>query len=100
LLDKHIIVKEGGANLLILRAGRTLQPARVLNADLFTAIDQRETKQIEVPDTTRRYRIVSRQDLDDAEVQSRDGNTFKGHLKITKPDEFWAGSRFLILVRQ
>jgi predicted RNase H-like nuclease (RuvC/YqgF family) len=100
LLDKHIIVKEGGANLLIVRAGRTLQPARVLNAELFTAIDQREAKMIEVPDTTKRYRLVSRQDLDDAEVQGRDKNTFKGNLKITKPDEFWAASRFLILVKQ
>lgn len=100
LLDKHVIVKEGGANLLIVRAGRTLQPARVLNAELFNTIDQREAKVIEVPDSTKRYRLVSRQDLDDAEVANRDGNTFKGHLKITKPDEFWAGSRFLILVKQ
>ncbi len=100
LIAKGIIVKEGGANLLIVRAGRTLQPARVLNAELFTAIDQREAKMIEVPDTTKRYRLVSRQGLDAAEVQARDGNTFKGHLKIAKPDEFWAASRFLILVRQ
>jgi predicted RNase H-like nuclease (RuvC/YqgF family) len=100
LIDKGIVVKEGGANLLILRAGRTLQPARVLNAEMFTAIDQREAKMIEVPDTTMRYRLVSRQDLDHAEVQARDKQTFKGHLKITKPDEFWAASRFLILVRQ
>ena len=100
LIDKGVIVKEGGANLLILRAGRTLQPARVLNAELFTAIDQRETKVIAVPDSTRRYRVVSRQSLDDAEVTGRDGNVFKGNLNITKPDEFWAPSRFLILVRQ
>ena len=100
LLDKHIIVKEGGANLLIVRAGRTTVPARVLNADLFTEIDQREAKMIEVPDTTKRYKLVSRQDLDHAEVQARDGNSFKGHLKIAKPDEFWAASRFLILVKQ
>jgi hypothetical protein len=100
LLDKGIIVKEGGANLLIVRAGRTLQPARVLNAEMFTAIDQREAKMIEVPDTTKRYRLVSRQDLEGAEVEARDKTTFKGNLKITKPDEFWAASRFLILVKQ
>lgn len=100
LLDKGVIVKEGGANLLIVRAGRTLQPARVLNAEAFTTIDQRETKMIPVPDTTRRYRVVTRQSLDDAEVEARDGTSFKGNLKITKPDEFWAASRFLILVRQ
>ncbi|MEK7402570.1 MAG: hypothetical protein AABZ80_09450 [Gemmatimonadota bacterium] len=100
LLDKHIIVKEGGANLLFVRAGRTLQPARVLDAEQFTGIDQREAKMIEVPDTTKRYKLISRQDLDDADVQAREKNTFKGHLKITKPDEFWAASRFLILVKQ
>jgi hypothetical protein len=100
LMDKHVIVKEGGANLLIVRAGRTLQPARVLNAEMFTAIDQREAKMITVPDSTKRYKLVSRQNLDDAEVANRDGNTFKGNLKIAKPDEFWAPSRFLILVKQ
>lgn len=100
LTEKGVVVKEGGANLLLVRAGRTLQPARVLNAEVFTAIDQRETKVIPVPDTTKRYRVVSRQSLDDADVTARDGTSFKGDLKITKPDEFWAPSRFLILVKQ
>lgn len=99
LIDKGLIVKEGGANLLIARPGRTLQPARVLDAALFTEVDQRETKVIPVPDSTKRYRVVSRQSLDDAEVESRDGTSFKGSLKIAKPDEFWAPSRFLIIVR-
>jgi len=100
LIDKHVIVKEGGANLLFMRAGRTLQPARVLNAEVFTTIDQRETKVITVPDSTKRYRVISRQDLADAEVAAREGTSFKGNLNITKPDEFWAPSRFLILVKQ
>ena len=100
LMDKGVVLKEGGANLLIARPGRTLVPARVLNPDAFTAIDQRETTTIQVPDTTRRYRIISRQDLAAADVQAREGNTFKGPITITKPDEFWAQSRFLILVRQ
>jgi hypothetical protein len=100
LMDKGIVQKEGGANLLIARPGRTLVPNRVLNPDVFTAIDQRESSEIQVPDTTRRYRLISRQDLAAAEVQAREGNTFKGPIKITKPDEFWAQSRFLILVRQ
>jgi peptidoglycan hydrolase CwlO-like protein len=100
LIDKHVIVKEGGANLLFVRAGRTLQPARVLNAEVFTAIDQRETKVITVPDSTKRYRVISRQDLADAEVAAREGTSFKGNLNITKPDEFWAPSRFLILVKR
>ena len=67
---------------------------------LFTAIDQRETTTIPVPDTTRRYRVISRQSLDAAEVAAREGTNFKGALKITKPEEFWAPSRFLILLKQ
>lgn len=99
LRQKGVITKEGGANLLFFRAGRTLVPSRVLNPDAFTAIDQREVRLIPVPDSTRRYRIVSRQSLDDADVAWRDASSFKGNLKITKPDEFWAPSRFLIIVR-
>jgi hypothetical protein len=100
LRNKGVVVKEGGANLLFGRVGRTLVPARVLDTAAFTPIDQRAMKDIELPDSTSRYRIVSRQTLDDAEVDAREGNTFKGHLKITDPDEFWAASRFLILVKQ
>lgn len=100
LVDKRLVVKEGGANLLVARPGRTLQPARVLDPQAFTAIDQRSDTVIQVPDSTKRYRIVSRQDLAGAEVKQRDGQSFVGTLKITKPEEFWAASRFLILVRQ
>jgi len=38
--------------------------------------------------------------LDDADVSWRDATSFKGNLKITKPDEFWAPSRYLILLKQ
>jgi hypothetical protein len=99
LIEKGLIVKEGGANLLVVRPGRTLQPARVLNPDAFTPIDQREMTEITVPDSTRRYRLVSRQSLDAAEVAERNGTSFRGNLKIANPDQFWGPSRFLILVR-
>ena len=38
LIKKGIIVKEGGANLLIARVGRTLVPARNLDREQFTAM--------------------------------------------------------------
>ncbi|HMC56579.1 MAG TPA: hypothetical protein VKH19_15490 [Gemmatimonadaceae bacterium] len=99
LRDKGVIAKEGGANLLFFRAGRTMVPSRLLNPDVFTAIDQREVKMIPLPDTTAKYRIVSRQSLDDADVLWRDAASFRGNLNITKPDEFWAPSKFLIIVK-
>jgi myosin heavy subunit len=98
LIKKGIIVKEGGANLLIARVGRTLVPARTLDRDLFTPIDTRSVREIEVPDTTRRYQIVSRQSLDEADAAHLDGPSFRGNLKIKDSDKFWAPSKYLIIV--
>jgi hypothetical protein len=100
LIKKGIIVKEGGANLLIARVGRTLVPARSLDRELFTAIDTRNVHEIEVPDSTKRYQIVSRQSLDDAEAPQRDGPSFRGNLKIKDSDKFWAPSKYLIIVER
>jgi predicted nucleic acid-binding Zn-ribbon protein len=100
LLEKGIIEHEGGANLLIMHPGRTLQPARKLDAALFTPIDQRAVREIQLPDSTRRYRLVSRQNLDKATVRRRDKTTFTGPLQISDAESFWAGSRYLILVQR
>lgn len=100
LIDKGVIVKEGGANLLVARVGRTLQPARTLDASLFTPIDRREVRDIAVPDSTRRYAIVSRQSLEAAEVALRDRSTFQGNLHIADVDRFWAPSPYLIIVQR
>ena len=100
LIEKGIITKEGGANLLLARPGKTLVPNRVLDPQHFTAIDQRDAKEIVVPDTTKRYRIVSRQSLDQADLNWRDERSFRGNLRITNTEEFWKPSRFLILVQQ
>jgi predicted nucleic acid-binding Zn-ribbon protein len=100
LTDKGVVQRVGGANLLIARPGRTLVPAQLFNPDSFTVIDQREIATIPVPDTTARYRIITRQNLDAAQVTLRDGMTFRGPIRITRPEEFWAQSRFLILVKQ
>jgi len=100
LIKKGIIVKEGGANLLIARVGRTLVPARNLDREKFTAIDTRNVQEIAVPDSTRRYQIVSRQSLDDAVAPERDGPSFRGNLKIKDIDKFWAPSKYLIIVER
>ena len=98
LIDKGVIVREGGANLLVARVGRTLQPARTLDVSLFTPIDRREVREIAVPDTTQKYRIVSRQNLDAVEVAERDKSSFRGHLRVADVDRFWSPSPYLIIV--
>jgi hypothetical protein len=100
LLEKGVIVREGGANLLIARVGRTVVPARELDRGVFTAIDTRQVHEIDVPDTTRRYTIISRQSLDNAEVAERDKSSFRGHLKITNAPQFWASSAYLIILER
>ena len=100
LLKKGVIVKEGGTNLLIKRVGRTLVPARELSKEVFTPIDTREVHEIGVPDTTKRYQIVSRQSLDDVKVGTREGTTFRGALGIPDAEKFWAPSRYLIIVQR
>ena len=100
LLHKGIVVREGGANLLVAHPGRTLQPARTQDATLFTAIDQRSVHEIAVPDSTHNYAIVSRQSLDDADVASRDRANFRGNLKIKDADRFWSQSKYLIILER
>ena len=100
LLKKGVIVKEGGTNLLIKRIGRTLVPARALKTEAFTPIDTRQVHAIEVPDTTKRYQIVSRQSLDDVKVGVRDGTSFRGPLEIPDAERFWSASRYLIIVQR
>jgi regulator of replication initiation timing len=100
LLQKGIIEREGGANLLFVRLGRSLQPARLLDPSQFTAIDQRDIRDIPLPDSTRRYQIVSRQPLDAAQVAERDRATWRGALHIADADKFWGPSRYLIIVQR
>jgi hypothetical protein len=100
LLKRGIIVHEGGANLIFAHPGRTIQMSRTADASAFTPVDQRGSKVIEMPDSTRRWKVVSRQSLDYAAVDERDNDTFRGNLKITEPNKFWGPSRFLIVVEQ
>lgn len=101
LLQKGVVVREGGANLLVARPGRSLLPARQLDPKAFTRIDRREMREIPLPDSTKRYRVVSRQSLDAAQVAERDKATFRdSKLRITDAERFWGDSRYLILVQR
>lgn len=100
LLKKGVVVREGGANLLLAHPGRTLQPARTLDASLFTAIDARNVHEIPVPDSTRSYAIVSRQNLEDADATVVNQTSFRGNLKIKDSDAFWSPSKYLIILER
>lgn len=99
LVRKGIIVREGGMNLLVMHPGRTVHPARQLDNTHFTAIDAREVSRIAVPDSSKRYRVVSRHSLDAAEVDARNNATFQGDLRIKDANSFWSASRYLIVIQ-
>lgn len=66
LLERGIIVKEGGSRVLFIfgKRGETLAPARELDPTQFTQIDIRQVTEIPLPDPTADYLIASRQNLD------------------------------------
>lgn len=94
LRKKGIIVKRGG----ILGLGATDIPATTLNPADFTSIDKTTTSEITLPKADKSYRVLSRQDLVGTDPASPKGG-YKGVIKITNPDAFWAASKFLIIVQ-
>lgn len=99
LSDRGVITAEGGTRFLIFtRTGETLVPARVLDPQQFTRADRRTLTEIALPKADRNYRIVSRHDLAYAEADRMDGTKFRGALRITSPQQFWAPAKFLIIV--
>ena len=65
----------------------------------FTAIDKRQVTTIPLPDSTKAYRIASRQDVGALSTPPDDGGNVRGAVRIAEPVRFWAGSKFLILVQ-
>jgi hypothetical protein len=97
LLKQGVITKEGKKFLIF--GGKQLHPARDLDPATFTPLDRSLQTEIVLPHPRATYRMVSRQDM--AYVDSsavRDGKVM-GTLRINSPEEFWAPSRYLILVQ-
>ncbi len=95
LLEKGVVVKEGKKFLFF--GGKQLHPARSLDTSKFTAIDKTQATSIDLP-ANRQYKLVSRQDLTYADSTSMKDGKLIGQLHINQPEEFWAGSKYLILV--
>ncbi|MDH4132400.1 MAG: hypothetical protein OEV95_11415, partial [Gemmatimonadota bacterium] len=96
LIEKGVAVKEGKKFLFF--GGKQLTPARNLDPADFTAIDKTHDLSIDLPADTR-YRVVSRQSLAYADTAGVKEGKVTGALHITSPEEFWAGSKYLILVK-
>ncbi len=103
LKKKGILTEQGGGRVLFIlwRTGKTLQPARNLDPDLFTAIDTRQVTQIPLPVASAQYRVASLQDLEYIAEERKDGK-YSGTptLTITSPVDFWQTSKFLIIIRE
>jgi len=101
LLERGIVQKEGGARFLFIfgKRGETLVPARDLDRGAFTPIDRREVTEIALPAADEEYKIVSRQDVAYLETPPDEKGRIFGNLKITSPDGFWSGSKYLIIVQ-
>ena len=99
LIKRGLIKKEGGTKLMFGR-GKTIVAARHLEPAQFQTISKLKDLTISLPDPNKTYRIVTRQDMHFAEPQDPKKGMVKGALKISDPNAFWGGSKYLILVEQ
>lgn len=96
LIRQGILVEEGQKRFVIV-GGRTVAPARDLDPSKFTKIDRLRDRVINLPAGD--YEILSRQNPAFASpFVARDGK-ISGGLRIDQPEQFWAASRFLIIVK-
>jgi hypothetical protein len=99
LIKRGVIKKEGGTKLMFGR-GKTIVAARHLEPAQFQTISKLKDLTISLPDPNKTYRVVTRQDMHFAEPQDPKKGMVKGALKISDPNAFWGGSKYLILVEQ
>ena len=101
LVQRGVVEETGGSRFLFIlwKSGKSLQPARALDPGAFTAIDRRQVTTIPLPDTTKAYRIASRQDLSSLASPPDGDGKLHGTVRIAQPDHFWAASKFLIIVQ-
>jgi hypothetical protein len=102
LIESGIVEKQGGSRVLFIfgKTGETLVPARDLDPAMFTPIDKWEVTDIVLPSAEKEYQIVSRQDVSTLATPPNEKGRVTGSLQILSPTEFWAGSRFLIVVEK
>jgi myosin heavy subunit len=98
LVKRGVVTKEGSKFLVF--GGTRLEPARNLDPSAFTAIDKTQQTTIPLPRTDKKYKIISRQSPAHlGSAVTKDGKVSGGSVQITQPEEFWAPSKYLILVQ-
>jgi hypothetical protein len=99
LTEKGVIRREGGT-LLLFGRGKTIVPARTLELEDFQVMSKSRDLSIQLPDSLKQYRIVSRQNLEFTDTTNPKEPLIKGALNVKDPDKFWAPSKYLILVQR
>lgn len=97
LIKKGVAVQEGSKFLVF--GGHHLAAARALTPSAFTTINRLQDSVIPLPDSTKSYKIITRQSLDFVQPQATKDGKVKGQVRITSPEQFWAPSRYLIVVQ-
>ena len=96
LLKKHIIEQTGGT----LGLGKVQVPIRTLNPADFTSIDKTKIAEIPLPKAGKPYKILSRQDLGALESVPDKNGRITGAVRIKNAEQFWAASKYLIVIEQ
>ena len=94
LIKKGVAVQEGSKFLVF--GGHHLAAARGLTPAPFVTINRMQDSVIPLPDSTKNYKIITRQPLEFTQGADKDGK-FKGSIRITSPEQFWAASKYLII---
>jgi myosin heavy subunit len=98
LMERGVVAKEGSKFLFF--GGTHIVPARDLNPEAFTRVDKTRDLTIALPREDKNYKIISRQSPQFLASSSltEDGKKVHGSLQIESPEEFWAPSKYLIVV--
>ena len=98
LMERGVVTKEGSKFLFF--GGTHLVPARDLNPEAFTRADKTHDLTIALPREDKNYKIISRQSPQYLAASSltQDGKKLHGAIQIESPEEFWAPSKYLIVV--
>lgn len=104
LLERGVVREEGGSRVLFIfgKRGKTIMPSRTPDRTMFTTGDLRTLNEIPLPDeeAEAKWTVVTPQDLNAVgSPLDEDGRVLGNALSITDPQQFWASSRYLIVVR-